>query len=118
MGRHRQQQIVEIVTSRKGMKFPPEHGCGHQRLLPVSNQLVGSIGAIPIAAAAKLSKISGVAPAQRCSRVAGMLPRRRIRRDEQPFLAVQSHSTTVAQDDKNEQHQSLAEETAPKQAEL
>jgi hypothetical protein len=48
----------------------------------------------------------------------GMLPRRRIRRDEQPFLAVQSHSTTVAQDDKNEQHQSLAEETAPKQAEL
>jgi hypothetical protein len=48
----------------------------------------------------------------------GMLPRRRIRPDEQPFLAVQSHSTIVAQDDKNEQHQSLPEEAAPKQAEL
>jgi hypothetical protein len=45
----------------------------------------------------------------------GMLRRRRIRREEQPFLAVQSHSTTVAQDDKNEPHQSHA---APKQAEL
>jgi hypothetical protein len=48
----------------------------------------------------------------------GMLRRQRIRRDEQPFLAVQSHSITVAQNDKNEQHQPVAEEAAPKQTEL
>jgi hypothetical protein len=42
----------------------------------------------------------------------GMLRRRRIQRDEQPSLAVQSHSTTVAQSDKNVKDQRLAEEAA------